>query len=383
MNRVYDIALIKICEKIFGHPTLIYVAVGSAAHMVTNDNGILKIQPEYDQQYPKFLRDFRDKYVNVPIVIVLIDKMLRKDPFIVKSRYIEDTTSVSSETDANIIKFNNNSAPLDMGWDLDVEIDTMKIYENTDMKITVCAIRDNVDYGYFDYHIDDNVDITRFNDSLTTVSIENNGCFIFNDYSGRNFSKYVDCMNKKYSQHLDRAVFGLGFDDYYTCYPELLKNHCMVQLSYTGNKINVFNPYRYMFNIDLYNEKLPGEFCVNIIREQLKRCITYRTIELNDNMFVLYRCIMSNKEEELQQDEYMQKCYECAQNMYGEFEFNKSGIMSKITIELSEILLYVNGCDRYSDLIELLQNDNIYTGIHNFNTLLRSIISDFVEKLWV
>jgi hypothetical protein len=379
MNNVYDSAFIKICEKIFEHPTLVYVAVGSAAHILTNDEGILKIQPEHDQQYPKFLQDFKDKYINVPIVIVLIDKMLRTDPFIVKSRYIKNTTA----SNVDVIQFNDNSAPLDMGWELEVEVDTMKIYENINMKITVCAIKDNVDYGYFNYHNSDNVDITKFNDSLATVSIENNGCFIFNDYTGRDFSKYVDYMNKKYNKYLDRAIFGLGFDDYYTCYPELLKDHCMVQLSYTENKINVFNPHRYMLNVHLYGEKLPNGFCVNIIKEQLKRCIRYRIFELDSNMFVLYRFIMSNTKEDLQENQYIQKCYESAKNMYGEFEFNKSGIMSKITIELTDILLYVNSCDKYSILIELLRNDNIYTGIQNFNTMLMSILSDFVEKLWV
>jgi hypothetical protein len=383
MSNKYNIAFIKIYEYMQLHPTLIYIAVGSATNVLCNDNGILKINPGHDQQYPIFLQEFKKHNLDVPVIIVLIDERLHTDPFIVKSRYIKDISGqYENKTD---ICFNDNSALLDKGWKLKSEIDTMKVYENKYTNIIVFAIKDNVDYKYCSYVSANNEDITNFNSDIATAAINSGGCFVFNDYSGRDFSKYVEYMNNEYYYYLDRVVFGLGFGDYNGCFPELVEPHYIVQFAYTGNKIKTFNPYRYILDstLSLYNEKLPTEFSINIARSQLGRCIHHMTNSAYDTLFPVYRNIILINKCETVYNEHIHIYFNKAQEIYGNFDFTIDSITHLIKIQLTEILKYVGSESKCDDLMNLLMNKNMYDGIQQIKDTMRLIIDDFVKKRWV
>ena len=70
---------------------ILYVAIGSAAHMAKYDEvtGISTIEPIYDQQYPVFLKNLKTLCLTDPLYIYLFDPMLENIPFIVKNKFGE------------------------------------------------------------------------------------------------------------------------------------------------------------------------------------------------------------------------------------------------------------------------------------------------------
>ena len=381
MNDEYNIAFIKIYEHIQLCPTLIYIAVGSATNVLYNDDGLLKLLPEHDQQYPIFLQEFKKSHLDIPVVIILIDNRLHIDPFIVKSRYIKNT--LCPDKDATDICFNDNSAPLDEGWELKSEIGKMKIYENKYTNIIVFAIKDNVDYKYCDDVCENNTDITDFNSNIATAVIDSGGCFVFNDFSGRDFSKYVEYMNQSYSHYLDRAVFGLGFGDYSGCFPELDKPCFIVQFACVDNKIRIFNPYCYIMDQELYKEELPAEFCVNIIRHQLGTCIHHIANNMYSTLFPVYRNIVLINTSSDTYNNHIQKYFNRAKYIYGDFDFTIDSAMYMIRTQLIKILQYVMSESRCDEIMILLNNDDMYTAIQTIQKKMYIIIEDFVKSRWV
>jgi hypothetical protein len=377
MSDKYNIAFIKIYEYVHAKPTLVYIAVGSATNTLYNDNNTLTINPDHNQQYPVFLQDFKKCHPEIPVIIVLIDERLHTDPFIVKSRYIKDN---SQENNTNI-DFNDNSAPLDDGWILASEIEKMKIYENVNKNITVFAIKDNVDYKYCDYICSNNEDITDFNISIATAVSDAGGCFVFNDYSGRDFSRYVEYMNREYHHCLNRVLLGIGCS-YNECMPALTEPSCLVQLASNDGTIKVFNPQRYIQDPGLYNEDLPSEFSVNIIKYQLRRHIYCKVDSVYNNLFPVYRNIILTSENDKIYNLNVQKYFNNAKKLYGDFDFTHEGVINMIKIQFTIILRYI-GCEsKCDDIMSLLKNKNIYDGIQRMKDAVILVIDNFIKNIW-
>ena len=56
----------------------IYISIGSAAHMTKIENEKHILEPQYDQQYPVFLRELKNKLPESPLYIYIIEiKSLR------------------------------------------------------------------------------------------------------------------------------------------------------------------------------------------------------------------------------------------------------------------------------------------------------------------
>jgi molybdopterin synthase catalytic subunit len=58
------------------NPICIYIAVGSAAHMVKDINGMKQVEDLYYHQYPKFLEEMHNDIKNLVTYHILIDPMI-------------------------------------------------------------------------------------------------------------------------------------------------------------------------------------------------------------------------------------------------------------------------------------------------------------------
>lgn len=201
----------------------IYIGIGSAAHRIElHNNTEYKIDPRYDQEFPCFMRDLKEKYLEDPVYIFLIDPMLEEPPFIV----------------CNGAKQFNNS-----NWEI---VNDMEYY-NENTNIHVFPLRFYVSYINEIYKHGESMDIMPFFDELNKKSIENNWLTIIQDYTGRNISYIGEYYDKSLENHRNHIIYGIGVRKDGGCDIDLTDPLC--KFVYDKNDedtgIKVFNPYDY------------------------------------------------------------------------------------------------------------------------------------------
>jgi hypothetical protein len=221
-----------ITDLLTDRPHVVYFALGSATHDLNiGDDGLLKLEPKLNQQYPIFLQTLKEIYPDIPIIIVLIDKFLRSDPFMVKT-------------------IASNDATVDSDWRVTYEtkigdINYYRSYSNPKNRIIVHSIWDYVRFYGDDRISCDEFDITDMIISIMEYIISSRSVMVFNNYAGINMYELNRYFTTRYSGYLNRFMIGLGGDHSASCRPDLSDPLYQIQFYYSSDGITLFNPDAY------------------------------------------------------------------------------------------------------------------------------------------
>ena len=278
----------------------LYISIGSAAHMTKIENEKHILEPQYDQQYPVFLRELKNKLPESPLYIYIIDPMLEDIPFIVQNKFIDKSD-----------KFIDKSDKLEEGWE-ENKFGELNYYYNIEMNIHVFTMKQYVIYPYdINYNLEGCtvVDISEFFNKLNILSISNRWLSIIHDFSGKNIGKTAYLYDYELEGHLDHIIYGLGCrTDEGSCYIDLTSPEC--QFVYNINKddefITVFNPYYYKNTSELLSRY--GELIylyetesekITIIKSQINEYIKMKKKIILDDIMVMLRrigCLEAEKD---------------------------------------------------------------------------------------
>jgi hypothetical protein len=319
-------------------------------------------------------------YPGINVIFVLIDEQLKSDPFMVKSKYIEEELKKTKE-DSVVFNDDRNIASLDHGWfkegliNLDSNV-KLKIYNNYETKNTVYSVYDYVNYIKCDDS--NNYDITEFVNSIVTFNIESSGSTVFHDFSGKDFrdlSRYIYNLHK---YDLDRVVIGLGFGEDIGCFPDLSDIMYNVYFNVRKNSISVMNPHQFNSPVDF----IQGYKCTlknDPFRSQLRR--RYFTIKKDfyESIFILGRQMILLSKNTINNSIYMNSIYLHSKDLYGHFEYETDAVLRKVYEELTIILSYIE-CDSKTESIfsKYLSNSDVYSG----TALLKSECDELADKFF-
>lgn len=218
----------------------IYIAIGSAAHCCKYDESLdeWNIDPKFEQQFPKFLRDLKEKFPFDPLHIILIDPMLETPPFIVCNSKKKINES-----------WNKNKLQLPK---INLETDLQEEYFNKITNIHIYPINKAIGCPG-DENIDMYVNFTDFFDTLNILSKLNNWFTVIQDYSGRYMYKFSEYYDNSLYGHRNHIIYGLNARLDESCCVDLLRPACTFIYQQTQNGITVFNPYNFDNIIDMYD----------------------------------------------------------------------------------------------------------------------------------
>lgn len=209
---------------------VIYIAVGSAAHRIDQDNDQEDrwILPESNnQEYPLFLQILKSEHPGVTLHIFLIDPALEDLPFVIT---IGDKKTLKD------------------GW---LQINNEMFYNQAE-KTTIYAIKDYMVYPYREF--DQNKEkYTIFFEKLNHYSKQLNWTTFFVDFSGALFRECANYYSKYIVHHLDHIIYGFFADDAIdsSCLIDTTAPQCLFICYEENNMIKVFNPYAFDKNYHL------------------------------------------------------------------------------------------------------------------------------------
>lgn len=178
-----------------------YVAIGSAAHMARQGGDALwSIEPQYEQQFPRFLRTLKTECPCDPVHIILIDPMLEDPPFLVC----------------------NNKKELASNWSKVAE----NIYYEDICNVTVYALRQNVEYEGGIRRIEGILDITECLRLLNTLAVTYRWFVVVQDYSGNDIAGVGLLFSQEVAGHLDHIIYGLNVQYDGGCYLDISQPNC-------------------------------------------------------------------------------------------------------------------------------------------------------------
>ena len=383
-KNVFDYVLTRVLSEISSEPTLVYIAVGCAALRTELKDGVMHLDRKLNQQYPIFIQNAKLANPEMNVICILIDKYLKSDTFMVKSKYITEELE-EIKGDSIVLDDAKNMALLDDGWfqegsvNLDSDV-KLKIYNDYATKNTVYSIYDYVSYASSDNNgnHDDNYDITEFVTSIVAFNIVSSGSTVFHDFSGKDFrdlSKYV------YDSHpydLDRVVIGLGFGETVGCSPDLSDIMYNVYFNIRKNSISVMNPHQFNSPIE-FIQAYTSHPKDNPFRVQLRRRYISMKKEFYDSIFTLGRQMILLSKSTLENSDYMHHIYLKSKDLYGNFEYEKDAVLRKVFEELTIILTYIK-CNNETDMIfsKYLSDENVYNG----TTLLKNECDELADKFF-
>ncbi len=223
-------------QKDNNNQNVIYVAVGSAAHRITQknkldkdkdkDNDMWILEESANQEYPKFLQDLKLKYKNINLHIFLIDSLLEDIPFVITNGMKGDK-----------LKLKEN-------W---FQINNEMFYNKQDNEF-IYAIKNNINYKNKN---NNNSDFSIFFEKLNTYAKNNNWLVFCCDYTGMLIKDLSSIYEEQISKNLDHIIYGYIADDdkVSTCGIDTTSDDCLfVYYKDNNNKIKVFNPFFYKKN---------------------------------------------------------------------------------------------------------------------------------------
>ena len=187
---------------------VIYIGVGSAAHMSKVIDNKRYIDSKDDQQYPIFLRDIVLKK-RPDTYIILIDPMLEKPCFTVSKN-------------AKDINMDNK---LDEGWERHRNYNN--IFFNRYENITVMEFRININYLKTDENYNDCICIEDQLDSLNNLAMLEKWFVILMDFTGRYIYDVSVYFDKILDKEIDHIFYGL---------PSRVDNGCYIDFTNNCNK---------------------------------------------------------------------------------------------------------------------------------------------------
>jgi hypothetical protein len=182
----------------------VYVAIGSAAHMARQVGESWIIEPQFEQQYPRFLRNLKAELPCNPVHVILIDPYMEDPPFIAC----------------------NEMKMLSFNWNRIAE----NIYVEDVCNITVYVIRKYAEYvGGAKRHNEGTIDITGSLRLLNEMSIQHGWFVVVQDYSGNNIvDAWMELVleDSRLQMHGDHIIYGLNSQCDGGCYLDISQPNC-------------------------------------------------------------------------------------------------------------------------------------------------------------
>ena len=246
--------LIKYIES--NEPKIIYFGIGSEFY--NSNNKINFWKSNENQQFPLFLHDFKEKHMDIQIIIILIDINMSFTPYLI--------------TEPN--KFYSNS------WTKDEEY--LNIFRSKH-KIDVITIKDEIYWDEFEkVNITELYNFTRLIIYLSEIISKSDNCLLFyHEFTGKNVHKFENMINNFcYNFNFEKICIDITRGSDFSCYFDLSKPESYPIITYFENKLKYINPNMLK------------------LKQKKKICTKYNKNELNysniyyDNEFILYKQII-------------------------------------------------------------------------------------------
>ena len=356
MNQIVNSIKKDISELPPNLPICIYIAVGSAAHMVKkSDDNIKTLEDLYYHQYPKCIETINNTIPDMITFHILIDPSLESPPFMT----IDKTKLSDFYSHEDILHSKND------------------VYHSIDNRHIVYPLRQPVTMAC--YQSNESIDITDELDSLNQLAKSESLLLVYHDFTGRSVRPLAEYFNHTISSNLDHIIYGIGSRGDYGCYIDLV--HRTNQFAFRLEKnerrevVKVFNIYCIVQNnLDLDNIVSRYSFeHIDIITSTVES-VLLDTIDLFANKIFYYMRVVSHliknkmKIEELSSYQVEQILEIVPNDKHIFIDGNYSLFFNKLIEFYSQylnIIIY----------IKKLPTDNI--------TLMHSIISEPNEYMWV
>ena len=330
-------------------PICIYIAIGSAGHMVKNDKGVDDL---YYHQYPKFLEEMHS-IKNLTSFHILIDTFLESPPFMT----VDNSKGLCFE------QFEN-------------------FHRSTDNKHIVYSLRDSVTTSVYNH---DYTDITHELHQLNELAIEENILLVYHDFSGKSVKPLADYFDESISGHLDHIIYGLGNRGAHGCYIDILHPSCKfafkVEESMPRDIIKVFNMYHLLYNkmnmieeIDSY----PIEH-IEIITSSISVILDNTYLDFTNKFSVLrilYQLMIGKaKIEELNKYFLESLCKEINKEMFvsGNYNLCFNEMLMKYANDLNIIIFLKNMTIDKVELMRMIVSDS---NEYNWCNTLKNVLSN-------
>ncbi len=337
---------------------IVYIAVGSAAHMKRVINGQLVIEVEHDQQYPLFLRNIKKEHSNHKIYIVLIDPMMESPPFTV-ARKISD----------------GMQNPYDDKWHQNMEY--QNIYENRIDNITLLEFKNYIYYDEYDirYKTENAVSIERQISFLINIAMIDKWFVILMEYTGRNLYNLACQYDNLIGKDKDHIFFGLPTRIDGGCYVDLTNQYNQYITETHKGYLTAFNPYNFEKNelATSYHKLLTDNSNLNEIKcKQIEIAFARNIICFKNCVLTEYRRMLSHRKNlsenksgfEFRENEYLARTHNfCNIQQRVDTDLNDTiERLSVITdIEFENIVLFFDKKDYMYEYYNYKSNPDPYS----------------------
>ena len=340
--------------RIDRNPIVCYIAVGSAAHMVKENNGVKTLEDLYYHQYPKFLEEMNSLY-DMTTFHLLIDPTLESPPFMTVDR----SKGLEFEQNENVNKYNT-----------------------VDNKHIVYSLKQPITLPIYDM-MEGHNDITEELHQLNQLAINENILLVYHDYSGRNVKLVADYFDPYIMEDLDHIIYGLGARGDNGCYIDILDpsskfaSRLDKTVIYRRDIIKVFNIYHLLYNkLNIHEETSKYDFgMINYISSMVHSIVTNTHEQFNNDIFsklrTIYQLMIGKTKIEEIQPRYIDNMF----NNLGEKELLYSLLKSqKYDVCFNKMIeIYSHELEKIIYL-KNLQTDNL--------SLMKHLVSDPSEYKW-
>jgi hypothetical protein len=331
---------------------IVYIAVGSAAHMKREINGQMVIEIMYDQQYPLFLRNIKRENPHHKIYIVLIDPMLESPPFTV-SRKIKDGID----------------SPYDDKWRQNHEYSN--VYENRSDNITLFEYKKYIYYNDLDrrYRSDDAISIEREITFLINIALVDKWFVILMEYTGRNLYELAIQYDDLLGNEKDHIFFGLPTRIDGGCYVDLENPDNQFICENTKGYLTAFSPYNYEKN-ELAN--IYQKLCRNndeqskMKKKQIEIAFTRNVILFKNVVLTEYRRMLSHRKNILDN----KSGFEFRENSYLAEKYNLRNIQNLVDTNLNTTINRLSEItdSEFENIVSFFNRNDYLYEYHRFKT---------------
>ena len=281
---------------------VIFVSIGSAAHMRKTIEYISHLDTQYNQQCPEWInRLIRDKYNDnkitekfLDIDIILMDESLEKPPYCARhnecamkchtdyNKYINGEITIDTECEIELCIYHKCYDTLS-NYEINDEYNNIYVSDNEKHKITVYSFNDNITYPGDEYNDYEKVkkendlhDISPFMRRMNELAIKNNWFMVFHDFTGRNAIIFMQLMDREIENHYNHVIYGLGLRCDTGCYIDLTDITCDF-VYYDNEYMSAYNPYGMKTYIEM-NKMIENNFT----EKKRKIAELYRDICINN-----------------------------------------------------------------------------------------------------
>ena len=220
-------------EELNRNPMCIYIGIGTYAGLIkTDETGQKMLDDENYHQFPPALQKLYVSNPDLHFACIYIDPALEKPVFITQDLNLRQKL------------FNDHE------WNND---DNEFCYNNS--RIKVYPFRYSIKIKNTKYNpVNDYIDITTQIERIHKLCIDNDLLYIFHDFSGNNYFKYIEQYFISIQNHLDHIIYGFGNGYISGCYYDLRKPEA--QLAFIRNKTNkryIITTFNISNIINIYN----------------------------------------------------------------------------------------------------------------------------------